>query len=93
MRRHGGRERVGGVDDGVDAFVAQPAPQAVHAAEAADAHGADGQRRVRHPARQGADDVDAGVQGFRQRARLAGAAEQQDAHQCLLPRARPVEYR
>ncbi len=34
-----------------------------------------------------------GMQPGRQRPRLAGAAEQQDPHQCRLPRVRPDEYR
>ena len=48
-------ERVGGVDDGVDAFVRQPAAQPVDTAEPADAHLADRQRRIGHPAGQRTD--------------------------------------
>ena len=38
---HSRRERVGGVDDGVDIFFLQPAFEPVDAAESADAHRAD----------------------------------------------------
>ena len=73
--------------------VAQPVPQSVDTAEATDAHRSDGQRRVGHPARQRADDVDSGVQPGRQRAGLGGAAEQQDRISAGSPRRRPAEYR
>ena len=82
-----------GVDDGVDALLMQPPPQPVDTTESPDPYRADRQGRVRNPARQRTDDLDIRVQDLRQRAGFRGAAEQQNPHQCRLPRVRPVEYR
>ena len=84
---------MGGVDDGVDVRVEQPSPHPVDPAEPADAHLADRQRGIGHPAGQRADHVDVGMQSRGERAGLRGAAEQQHPHQCRSPRVRPAEYR
>ena len=56
------RERVGGVDDGGDVVLAQPVPQPGGAAETADPHRANRQRRIGNPPGQRADEVDPRMQ-------------------------------
>jgi hypothetical protein len=71
---------VSSVDDGVDALVSQPAPQAVNATEPADAYRPDRQCRVRNPAGQGADDIDLRVQYCCESTAFGRAPEQQHPH-------------
>jgi hypothetical protein len=80
MRGHGCGEWVSSVDDGVDALLSQPTPQAVNTTEPADAYRTDRQGRVRNPAGQRADDIDLRVQYLCESAAFSGAAQQQHAH-------------
>ena len=79
--RHAGRERMGGVDDGVDALAREIGGEALGAAEAADAQRDRRRRGVRRRAGEREDRLDLGLVGDppRQRARFRRAAENEQA--------------
>ena len=69
----------------------QPLSQSDDPTESPDPDRADGQRRIGYPSGQGGDNVGVRMQVPGQFTCLGGAAQQQDAHQCRLPRSRPGE--
>jgi len=83
VRAHLRRERMGGVDDAHNVFVAKIVQQAVNAAKAAKAPGNRRRRRVFGAAGIGQCCIDARIIGYRSRETVGvgGAAEDQDAQE------------